>query len=707
MRLSNLKIGTKLVALVIGVLLLIFIVLSWITAYKSSKTLQAEAYKTLYNVAKRHANRIIPSFNQSFALLETLRETIQTSIANDSLYQDVLTTFVRTAFDEANWSDYCFLYLPRSVFKDAQEHGKLAPRLNHANHPVPQGFYLALKDTDPDHIGGIIPLSIQAAMNVFNNTHVKQALHDNKETLSDPMHIEIAGVDAVAALITVPIRDEQEQAIGFISLVVNLAKMRHDIILDKTSSVYQGDIIAVISSAGKVAAFPDAKMIGKPLIEVNPGPLTEAALRAMREHKDGVFPYINIRHEEAFIGLVNFKVWRDLDQFWSAFIVTPKHSIFKPRDELTRLIIITACLSLIIAGVCVALLANRLISARLSMVLEGLISFFKFLNHENTSPKLLKPRSEDELGQMVNAINTNIQKIQVSLDEDKQAVSQSVSTAKAVEAGDLSARITQIPANPQLKELRDVLNTMLNTLQDKVGSNMNAINTVFEAYKNFDFTAKIPDAKGAVEITTNMLGQDMRKMLNASSQFAKELSIQSEALKEAMQTLSKSSTSQYTSLEETAKQIEEITTSIQNTSARTTEITKQAEEIKSIIGIIKDIADQTNLLALNAAIEAARAGEHGRGFAVVADEVRKLAERTGKSLGEIEANANLLVQSINEIVFNIQEQATGIGRVNQTVEQLEVVAQENAQIAHSTNEITQKVNSIAKEILDDVNKKKF
>ena len=139
-------------------------------------------------------------------------------------------------------------------------------------------------------------------------------------------------------------------------------------------------------------------------------------------------------------------------------------------------------------------------------------------------------------------------------------------------------------------------------------------------------------------------------------------------------------------LESARDDIISLTSKVQNTAQEEAELShnmealsRDASEVKNILVIIGDIADQTNLLALNAAIEAARAGEHGRGFAVVADEVRKLAERTQKTLSEINATISVVVQSIGDASTQMSTNSDGTQelanlaqgveeKINQTVE---------------------------------------
>ncbi|NLM99535.1 MAG: methyl-accepting chemotaxis protein [Campylobacteraceae bacterium] len=260
--------------------------------------------------------------------------------------------------------------------------------------------------------------------------------------------------------------------------------------------------------------------------------------------------------------------------------------------------------------------------------------------------------------------------------------------------GDLTARVT-VRSEDEIGDVGHNVNAFIEKTQQTVLASQNIAHEVGQTSNILNSSAStlLNSAMGQnkqVEdsfILTEKVEQELRISEELSGKTAKE----SMASFDVLDNMTKS-------LNEVVSHIASTSTSEQEMAQKISTVVTQTEQIKGVLGMIKDIADQTNLLALNAAIEAARAGEHGRGFAVVADEVRKLAERTQKSLAEIDVTIGVIVQGVMDLSEGMNANAKQITFIADSAQELMNKASQTKDRTHESIQISKEASSKAIEI---------
>lgn len=395
---------------------------------------------------------------------------------------------------------------------------------------------------------------------------------------------------------------------------------------------------------------------------------------------------------------------------------------------------------------------------------NGLLNFFKYLNKESNKIEQLDQSSSDEIGTMAKVINENIAKTEMGIEEERNIIQETIEVLNEFEKGDLSQRVHSKCSNSALRELTKLLNQMGSNLEQNISN----VLEILEQYSNSNFIGRVKNQNLKEHVLrlangVNTLGDAITKILIENKSNGLTLEASSNILLQNVKTLNINSNQAASALEETAAALEEITSTVQSTSNSVVKISEYAKALTSsskkgedmatqtntamdeinnevmaineAINIIDQIAFQTNILSLNAAVEAATAGEAGKGFAVVAQEVRNLASRSAeaakdiKSLVENASNKanygkqiadNMIdgyqdlnkdiaktTQLIGEIANASKDQQLGIEQINDAVNGLDQKTQQNASIASQTNEVATQTDKIAKMVLENANAKEF
>ncbi|PAF49650.1 hypothetical protein BKH43_06485, partial [Helicobacter sp. 13S00401-1] len=475
-------ISLKVAVVVVVVTFIVILILSIIAAISTSNTMNKSVRQTLTLASEGMSTVLDGKISQAGTSMSVTASKVSEVIAHFGMLPSALVTPEVRSLNNSSDS-----VLSSLIYADTTT--------DNPNYVAPNGHTL-LRAINNGRGDSTLLYAKHAYDEVSSSPIIKSAL-EGKISIGPPTVKTVNGKEYNTVQLAVPIT-QNGKVIGVIAQFLDLNFMQK--IISDMTDIREGDIMR---SASRYLVYDGVAVVSNVTGESNK-PIGD--IKMLADSKDFDALQTHLANGDDFYGKItsdgrsflvannNFK----LSKFGASLnmlVLVPSDIALKPVTILIWTIVITAIIAIIIIVVFFYFYIDKAFIKRVRNIQATLIDTFAVINHEKAIniPKL-DTRSKDELGVISNVINIAMDKTKTSLSKDSEAVSEALNVAKTIEEGNLSVRILKLPSNPQLIELRDVLNNMLDVLELKIGSNMNEIERVFDSYLKLDFSTSVLDS---------------------------------------------------------------------------------------------------------------------------------------------------------------------------------------------------------------------
>uniref|UniRef100_UPI001642E255 cache domain-containing protein n=2 Tax=Campylobacter jejuni TaxID=197 RepID=UPI001642E255 len=440
---KSLNISSKLTLSVAFSVFIAIVTMILIVSFKVSSLAEKQAKDEVLISSKRYTNFVQGILNEPIGLTKGTSILINEMLEeNDQISMPLVEHLLQSFFDSSGYAAYAFLYLKDpSVLSDTNAMDKKFKSQD--GH-----FAMIFHDRAIGKSGGIE--TIQTPNN-FSQLQIirkveQSSKHGDKDSIfiGSPTKLNYDGDEFLGINFAMPIFNKQGKFVGVMGYTLNLVTIS-SFITDPKLDMFEGDIRQLITDQGIITINKEKDSILKNIADINHDSTVSLIIEAAKKHTDVLLDdYIASTGDPSYASVSSFSTLGG-SSYWSVVVTAPKKSVLKPLYELQFTIVAVSIIAIVLILCIVYLCIKKIVGSRIPIILQALENFFRFLNHERIEVKAIEIKSDDELGKMGKIINENILQTKKGLEQDNQAVKESVETVHVVESGNLTARIT---ANP-------------------------------------------------------------------------------------------------------------------------------------------------------------------------------------------------------------------------------------------------------------------